>query len=96
MYIAIVKYKKPLEEVDRFLQAHRDYLAKRYAAGDLITSGPQNPRAGGVIMIKPMERAAVDEIVANDPFYINGIADYQIVEFTPTLFCDDRLSEFIV
>ncbi|WP_435574923.1 hypothetical protein [Bacteroides acidifaciens] len=32
MFIAILTYKKPLEEVDRFLRAHREYLAKHYAA----------------------------------------------------------------
>lgn len=46
MFIAILTYKKPLEEVDRFLQAHRDYLAEHYAAGDFIASGPQTPRVG--------------------------------------------------
>ena len=91
MFIAILKYKKPLEEVDRFLQAHRDYLAEHYAAGDFIASGPQTPRVGGVIMIKAESRTAVDAIIAKDPFNINGIADYQIVEFTPTMFCDDTL-----
>ncbi|MDE6094920.1 MAG: YciI family protein, partial [Muribaculaceae bacterium] len=40
MFIAILTYKKPLEEVDRFLQAHRDFLAEHYAAGDFIASGP--------------------------------------------------------
>lgn len=91
MFIAILKYKKPLEEVDRFLQAHRDYLAEHYAAGNFISSGPQTPRVGGVIMIKVENRIAVDAIIAQDPFNINGIADYQIVEFTPTMFCDDIL-----
>lgn len=91
MFIAILTYKKPLEEVDRFLQEHREYLAEHYAAGDFIASGPQTPRVGGVIMIKAENRAAVDAIIAQDPFKINGIADYQIVEFTPTMFCDDTL-----
>lgn len=91
MFIAILTYKKPLNEVDRFLAAHREYLAKHYAAGDFITSGPQNPRVGGVIMIKAEDRIAVDAIIAQDPFNINGIANYQIVEFTPTMFCDDTL-----
>lgn len=95
MFIAILTYKKPLEEVDRFLQAHRDYLAEHYAAGHLITSGPQTPRKGGVIMIKAENRAAVDSILAKDPFNINGIADYQIVEFTPTLFCEPALSDLL-
>ncbi len=52
MFIAILTYIKPLEEVDSFLQAHRDYLSEHYSAGDFIASGPQNPRVGGVIMIK--------------------------------------------
>jgi len=95
MFIAILKYKKPLEEVDRFLQAHRDYLAEHYAAGNFISSGPQTPRVGGVIMIKAENRIAVDAIIAQDPFNINGIADYQIVEFTPTMFCNDTLKNIL-
>lgn len=96
MFIAILTYKKPLEEVDRFLQAHRDYLTEHYTAGDFITSGPQTPRVGGVIMMKAENRTAVDTIITQDPFYINGIADYQIVEFTPTMFCDAVLSNFLL
>ena len=95
MFIAVLKYKKPLERVDRFLQAHRDYLAEHYAAGNFISSGPQTPRVGGVIMIKAENRTAVDAIIAKDPFNINGIADYQIVEFTPTMFCDDILKTIL-
>ena len=93
MFIAILTYKKPLSEVDRFLQAHRDYLAKHYAAGDFIASGPQSPRIGGVIMMTAESRAAVDAIIAQDPFNINGIADYQIVEFTPTMFVTEELKQ---
>ena len=89
MFIAILTYKKPLSEVDKFLAAHREYLAEHYVIGDFIASGPQTPRVGGVIMIKAKNRTAVDAIIAKDPFNINGIAVYQIVEFTPTMFCDD-------
>ena len=95
MFIAILTYKKPLEEVDRHLQAHRDYLAVHYAAGDFIASGPQTPRIGGAIMMKAKSRAAVDSIIAQDPFNINGIADYRIVEFTPTMFVESSLSDIL-
>ena len=95
MFIAILTYKKPLSEVDRFLAAHREYLAEHYAAGDFIVSGPQTPRAGGVIMIKAENRIAVDAIIAKDPFNINDVADYQIVEFTPTMFCDGILKTIL-
>ena len=95
MFIAILTYKKPLSEVDRFLAAHREYLARHYAAGDFIASGPQIPRVGGVIMMKTDSRVAVDAIIAEDPFHINGIASYQIVEFTPTMFANDSLKSFL-
>lgn len=91
MFIAILTYKKSLSEVDKYLQAHRDYLAEHYAAGDFIASGPRNPRIGGVIMIKAADRDVVNAIISQDPFNINTIADYQIVEFTPTMFCDESL-----
>lgn len=96
MFIAILTYKKPLNEVDRFLAAHREYLAKHYAAGDFIASGPQSPRVGGVIMIKVDSREAVDAIISEDPFYINGIADYQIVEFTPTMFITEEIKSSLL
>lgn len=95
MFIAILTYKKPLSEVDRFLAAHREYLSKHYAAGDFIASGPQAPRIGGVIMMKAADHAAVNAIIAQDPFNINDIADYQIVDFTPTMFCDDILKTIL-
>lgn len=96
MFIAILTYKQPLSEVDRFLTAHRQYLAKHYAVGDFIASGPQTPRIGGVIMIKADSREAVEAIIAEDPFHINGIADYQIVEFTPTMFISDDLKSSLL
>ncbi len=96
MFIAILTYKKPLDEVDQFLQAHREYLANQYADGDFIASGPQNPRVGGVIMMKAESREAVDAIIAEDPFHINGIADYQIVEFTPTMFITEELKSMLL
>lgn len=95
MFIAILTYKKTLSEVDKYLAAHREYLAKHYEAGHLICSGPRNLRVGGVIMIKDECRDFVNDIIANDPFNINNIADYQIVEFTPTLFCDGYLKEIL-
>ncbi len=91
MFIAILTYKKPLSEVDKFLAAHREYLAKHYVAGDFIASGPQTPPIDGVIMMKADNRTAVDATIAEDPFHINDIAHYQIVEFTSTIFCKSTL-----
>lgn len=95
MFIAILTYKKSLSEVDKYLAVHREYLARHYAAGDFIASGPQTPRIGGVIMMKAESRTDVDIIISQDPFYINDIADYQLVEFTPTMFKNEELEQII-
>ena len=79
MFIVLLTYKLPLAEVERHLAAHREYLDRQYAAGTFLCSGPQNPRTGGVILY----RAAVEALTAEDPFRIHGVADYEIIEFSP-------------
>ena len=76
MFLIIVDYKKPLEEVERYLAEHRAFLDRYFAQGKLLCTGPQNPRTGGVIVSKAFTR--------EDPFFRHEIADYTIVEFEPT------------
>ena len=66
MFIAILTYRKPLSEVDKFLAAHREYLTKHYAAGDFIASGPQTPCVGGVILMKAESRAEIKRVFNNE------------------------------
>lgn len=91
MFIVIVTYKKPLEEVERYLAAHRAHLDRHFATGDLLMTGPQTPRCGGVIIVEGHSRKKAEAIIAADPFNIHGIADYRIIEFTPTKFSSEEL-----
>ena len=47
MFLIIVDYKKPLEEVERYLAEHWAFLDRYFAQGKLLCTGPQNPRTGG-------------------------------------------------
>ena len=42
MYILLLTYQKPLEEVDKHLAAHKIYLEKNYKAGNFLASGRRN------------------------------------------------------
>jgi uncharacterized protein YciI len=84
MFLLISRYVKPLEEVDRWVGEHRAFLERHYEAGDLLISGPQDPRTGGVIVTHEITRERVDAILANDPFVREGVSEYQIIEFKPT------------
>lgn len=83
MYLIFVNYKKPLAEVEKYVAAHRSYLEKYYETGELICSGPRNPRVGGIILCRAANMKAAKAITLEDPFFLNGIADYEIIEFDP-------------
>lgn len=84
MFVILVTYKKPLEEVEKYLAAHRAFLDRHYADRTLLCSGAQHPRTGGVILCRAADRAAAEALTHEDPFYTNGIADYTIIEFAAT------------
>ena len=84
MYIVILTYKKPIEEIERLTVPHRAFLDTLYADGVLLISGPQVPRTGGVLVARAGRTAdELMNILKADPFYTEGIADYQVIEFTP-------------
>jgi len=88
MFVVALTYVKPLEEVEKHLAAHIAYLKTYYASGEFIGSGRKVPRTGGVILVHAENRDAVDKIVAEDPFSIAGVADYEITEFVMTMSAD--------
>lgn len=89
MFILILTYQKGIDEVEKYLENHKQYLDKYYQAGKFIASGRQNPRVGGVILCHASNRAEAEGIITHDPFYINHIADYRIIEFEPTKYTED-------
>jgi len=81
-------YLKPLEEVDKYLEAHRAFLKTLYAQGITICSGPQVPRTGGFILMKAASKDEALGIMKNDPYVINGIARYSVIEFDVRSFAE--------
>lgn len=94
MFIASLTYVKTLEEVEKYLPAHISFLDKYYKAGKFICSGRKNPRVGGIIIFNAKDETEMKEIISEDPFNKNGIADYEIIEFFPTK-CNNDFKTFI-
>ncbi|ANI88641.1 GTP cyclohydrolase [Arachidicoccus ginsenosidimutans] len=94
MFIVSLTYKKPLEEVDKYIQPHSDFLDKQYQAKKFIFSGRKNPRTGGLIAAYNVTKAELENIITQDPFYQNGIADYEITEIIPTKY-DNNFASFV-
>ena len=84
LFIVILTYQVPLEKIDAFRAIHLDFLQNYYAENLFITSGTQVPRQGGVIVAKCDSKELLQKILAEDPFALNHLASYEIIEFSPT------------
>ena len=49
VYIVILTYIKPLEEIDAAIPAHFEWRKKGYAEGIFLASGRRIPRTGGAM-----------------------------------------------
>ena len=82
MFVVTITYLAELSEIDKYTQAHRDFLDMHYQSGQFLASGPMKPRTGGVIVAVGNYKAKLEGILAQDPFNIAGVVKYDIVEFT--------------
>lgn len=84
MFLFNLTYVKPLEEVERLLPEHVRFLDEWYEQGKFLCSGRKNPRTGGVILCTCESREDAEHIRDQDPFFQQGAAQYEIIEFFPT------------
>jgi len=94
MFITLLTYVKPLSEVDRYIEEHVAFLDKYYKSNKFIFSGRRNPRTGGIILINTNSLDEVHRILSDDPFHQHDIAEYEVIEFSPTKY-DPRFASFI-
>lgn len=84
MFMAILSYIRPLEDIDALIPAHVRFLDRHYASGLFVASGRLVPRTGGVILISGGDREQVLQVLEQDPFKQQGVATYDLLEFSPT------------
>jgi uncharacterized protein YciI len=90
--IAVVRYRKPLEEVLKIIEAHRSYLRDLKQQGWLLASGPLDPRNGGVLLLRVPDADAsrhLDQVREGDPFVQTGTAQYEIWPWLPNIGKED-------
>ncbi len=85
MFIVDLTYTVSLDVVDEHLEAHVAFLEAQYSAGIFVASGRKVPRTGGVILAKAESIDALEVVLEQDPFKRNGLADYAVLEFVPSM-----------
>jgi uncharacterized protein YciI len=80
--LAIIRYRRPLDEVLAHYDAHRAYLQSLKADGVLVASGPLEPRSGGALLLRVPDDAVektLDRVRDGDPYWKAGVAQYELL-----------------
>lgn len=80
MYVVSLSYKVPEDIVDFHLEAHVDWLKGAFDDGVFVAAGRKVPRTGGLLLSRA-DRSTLDASLARDPFYVNGVAEFEVLEF---------------
>ena len=86
--LALVRYRKPLEDVLQHVEAHRAYLRALKDKGWLLASGLLEPRNGvALFLCVPDDDVPghLDRVRQDDPFVQAGAAQYEIYPWAPNI-----------
>jgi len=67
--------------LESHLAAHLEWVEAGYANGNFLSSGLRDGGVGAVIMITGMSKDQVQDMLSRDPFVINKVSEYEVVEF---------------
>jgi uncharacterized protein YciI len=81
VFVLLLSYVRPVEEVDALMREHMAWLNEQYDAGRFVVSGRQVPRTGGVIVARGDDREEIERIAASDPFVTGGVATCEVIQF---------------
>jgi uncharacterized protein YciI len=80
-HVLTLTYVRPLDVVDQTRPAHLEWIDGEIASGRLILAGRQESGAGGVLVTGDITVEEADDLIANDPYQLAGLVDYERVSF---------------
>ncbi|MCZ4060348.1 YciI family protein [Pantoea sp. LMR881] len=86
MYVVYLTYFRPVDEVEALLEPHIQWLDRYFDTGVFIAAGRKDPRTGGMVLVKDIDRARLDTILAEDPFV--AVANYEVTKVNMTRAAD--------
>ncbi len=84
LFAVTYHYSAEPDELAGLRPAHREFTAKLFDDGVLVTSGPFIDYAGALLLVKAESVEAVSALLDNDPFDIAGfIGERVILQWNP-------------
>jgi uncharacterized protein YciI len=82
-FVVLLHYTAPLNEVDAIRPAHLQHVERYARQGVFHAWARRDPPAGGVLLAAAPDRAALDAVVADDPYVRGRVARAEVVSFNP-------------
>ena len=82
--LALIRYRRPIEEVVVHQEGHRAFQRKLQEEGTLLAAGPHDPRFGGMMLLRVGDehpQKALDAIRDADPYYQAGVVQYELLSW---------------
>ncbi|QYE98824.1 YciI family protein [Paraclostridium sordellii] len=86
-YFIVEGILKSTNEIDKdTMTKHMNYSQKAMDERLILMSGLKENMSGGIFIMKSDSIENIKEYLDNEPFKLEGIQDYKIVEFSPHYF----------
>jgi len=81
MFLLNVSYSQSPLKVEPQISSHGAWVKKYIDDGTFLFAGPKKSGLGGLILVKSMPKADLQQLLAEDSYVQADVADYHIVDF---------------
>lgn len=81
MFLILLRYIRPLDEVDAVRPRHLEFLDRGFQNGRYVLAGRGVPAEFGVLVARGTDRQAAVELAEADPYVESGVAEYELLQF---------------
>ena len=86
------RIRKSLQDIQPVFPAHLEFIDAHIKTGKFILSGGLTGKPAGVVLANINNGDELKALLAEDRFVLEQVADYEIIEFTPSRYHESLAS----
>jgi uncharacterized protein YciI len=90
MFIVLLRFSGNRAEAGRFMEGHREWIARGFDDGVFLLAGSLRPDLGGGILAHNTSLSELQGRLNADPFVAQDVVSAEVLELAPSR-ADDRL-----
>lgn len=91
MFLIFLRFSEAKARAGALMAEHNAWLQRGFERGLFLVAGSLQPQAGGMIIAHGTDRAAIEALIAEDPFVAEKVVSVEIHEVQPGR-TDERLA----